>query len=153
MAKSKGLTIIGSNVQVKGTVASQGDLRVDGRLECDVDHEGLVVIGPDGVVIGQIRANTIQVAGEVRGTITAKDKLELLKGCRVFGDVRAPKLSIQEGARFEGRSFMGSEEDGAPDDVADAARKAAQEAVERAREQAAAAGIGRSDQEAPEGRR
>ncbi|MFZ5825704.1 MAG: bactofilin family protein [Bacillota bacterium] len=116
MAK-KGLTMIGSNVQIKGTIASAGELRIDGQVEADVNHNGLVIIGPEGAMVGSVRANTMQVSGEVRGTLTTTDRLELLKGARVNGDIRAAKLKVEEGAVFSGRSLMGGEEDAPPDQI------------------------------------
>jgi cytoskeletal protein CcmA (bactofilin family) len=70
-----------------------------------------VEVGAKGRVIGNLAAETVVIAGEVVGDIVASRSLEMLAGGRVTGDIRTPKLKIDDGAYYEGACSMGSDED------------------------------------------
>lgn len=95
-------TVVGSETQMDGHVSGSGSLRVDGRLQGEVDIQGDCIIGPDGVVIADIRARDVVIAGEVRGDVHAAGRLELLPSSRLFGDIHAQRLAITDGAVFRG---------------------------------------------------
>jgi len=78
-------------------------LHVDGRIDGDVKSESNVVIGADGYMKGQIKAATVVVSGRVDGSISA-DRLEIIAGGCVEGDVHIVDLVIEPGGRFNGSS-------------------------------------------------
>ena len=65
-----------------------------------------VILGDSGQVQGDITAKNIVVGGKVTGNIIASENLELQQHSQVFGDVRASKLHIAEGAVFEGLAVL-----------------------------------------------
>lgn len=99
-------TIIGKGTEIKGNVHASGVLRVDGKVEGEVQTAGDVVVGETGVVMAGICARHIMVAGEIRGNITAQGKLEITPTGKVFGDIKVSNLNINEGAVFEGKCEM-----------------------------------------------
>lgn len=99
-------TIIGRNTQFKGVIGGGGSIRVDGNLEGEISVDGDIVVGEQGEVIAEIKACNILVSGLVRGNVSASNKLEILSTGRLYGDVRAAVLSINEGALFKGNSSM-----------------------------------------------
>lgn len=103
-------TIIGEGTEIKGTIQATGVIRIDGTLEGTVEHRGDLIIGPKGRVIADIQTKSLAVAGEVRGNIDAEEKLELLPGARLYGDVRCGHLVVHDGAMFHGRSLMAQSE-------------------------------------------
>lgn len=103
-------TIIGEGTEIKGTIQATGVIRIDGILEGSIVHNGDLIIGPKGRVTADIRSKGLAVAGEVRGNVETDDKLELLPGARLYGDIRCGHLVVHEGAMFHGRSLMANEE-------------------------------------------
>ena len=78
-------------------------MHVDGRIDGDVQSESNVVIGADGYLKGRIKAATVVVSGRVDGSVSA-DRLEIIAGGCVEGDVHIVDLVIEPGGRFNGSS-------------------------------------------------
>ncbi|HYF92937.1 MAG TPA: polymer-forming cytoskeletal protein [Symbiobacteriaceae bacterium] len=103
-------TILGEGTEIKGTIQATGVVRIDGTLEGTIIHDGDLIVGPKGRVIADIRSRGLAVAGEVRGNVQAEEKLELLPGARLYGDIRCGHLVVHDGAMFHGRSLMANDE-------------------------------------------
>jgi cytoskeletal protein CcmA (bactofilin family) len=101
-------TIVGDGTRVAGQVSAKGTIRIDGILEGDVDADW-VVVGETGKMLGNIRSRGVVVGGSVAGNIEAAETVELMRGAKMTGEIRAPKLSVSEGAFFDGRSRMKGE--------------------------------------------
>ena len=96
--------VLNSDVEIKGNLKFSGELLLEGKLEGEVNAEGVLTLGEGGAVNGNISASTVIIRGKVNGNVVAKDKVELKSKAEVFGDVRASKLSIEEGVTFVGRT-------------------------------------------------
>ncbi|MEW6724976.1 MAG: polymer-forming cytoskeletal protein [Bacillota bacterium] len=107
-------SIVGKGTHVNGTVVSSGSLRVDGKVEGEIKHEGDLLVGEGGVVAANIKANNVTIAGEVIGNIEAGGKLEITSKGRVVGDISAKSLVLSEGAVFKGTSRMVEDSPGVP---------------------------------------
>jgi cytoskeletal protein CcmA (bactofilin family) len=107
----EGMTLIGEDAFFHGSLVVKGSLRIEGAFEGDISDAVDVEVGAKGRVIGNLAAETIVIAGEVVGDIVASRSLEILPSGRVTGDVRTPKLKIDEGAFYDGSCSMGSGED------------------------------------------
>lgn len=105
-------TIIGSGTRIAGKLYVDGTVRIDGLLEGDVEADW-VVVGETGKIRGNSRTRGMVVGGEVEGNVDAGEIVELKEKARVTGEIRAPKLSVSEGAVFEGRSRMAGEAESA----------------------------------------
>lgn len=99
-------TLIGVGTEIKGTVKATSGLRIDGRLEGELLHEGDLVIGEEGVVEANIKARNATIAGEVRGNIEASGRVEIVSTGKVLGDMTVQTLIINEGAMFDGHCQM-----------------------------------------------
>lgn len=97
-------SLVAHGVALRGDLVTDGDLHLDGALEGDL-KVGRLTIGETGLVKGTIQADTVEVRGQVVGTITARH-VRLLATARVDGDISHTELSIEAGAHFEGRSLM-----------------------------------------------
>ncbi len=95
--------VLNLDVEVKGNIKFAGELTFDGRLEGDVQTDGVLQLGDNAQVTGTINAHTVVARGKINGNINAKDKLEIKARCELFGDIRAAKLAIEEGATFVGK--------------------------------------------------
>lgn len=101
VAASSTFSVIGADVTIKGDVHASADLHVDGRIEGDLTCASLVQ-GEASVIAGTIVAESARLAGEVRGSITARE-LVILRSARVEGDVHYDALTIEQGAEVDGR--------------------------------------------------
>jgi cytoskeletal protein CcmA (bactofilin family) len=96
-------SLVAEGVRLRGDLATEGDLHLDGAVEGDV-RVGQLTVGESGAVTGTIQANGVEVRGRVTGTITA-GHVRLWATARVDGDISASELAIEAGAHFVGRSL------------------------------------------------
>ncbi len=101
------LVNIGQSVQIKGELTGNEDLTIEGRVDGKIlvkDHS--LTIGANGRITAEVHAKTVVVVGTVTGNITADDKVEIAPSGTVHGDIRAPRVSISDGAKFKGAIDM-----------------------------------------------
>jgi len=99
-------TFFGAKLFIKGKVFGSGNLIVMGKLEGEVDLAGELVVAAPAVLNGEIRAVTLAVSGTVTGTLTAGEKIHLDKSAVVSGRMNTPRLSVVDGATFNGEIKM-----------------------------------------------
>jgi cytoskeletal protein CcmA (bactofilin family) len=99
-------TIIGKETQIIGTILAKGTIRIDGKLEGDLQTTGDVIVGQSGEVKAQMKARSATIAGTVTGNVSVDDKLELFATAKLFGDIKVDSLIIGEGAIFKGACEM-----------------------------------------------
>ncbi|CAN5557427.1 polymer-forming cytoskeletal protein [soil metagenome] len=100
------VNIIGRGTVVEGTLRSETDVSVSGRIDGNIEVAGRVFITPEGAVEGQINAGSAEIGGRVQGEITVKERLTLKSTAVVDGNVRTSKLVVEEGASFSGKCDM-----------------------------------------------
>jgi cytoskeletal protein CcmA (bactofilin family) len=93
---------IGVGVTLTGKLSFTGVLRIDGKFTGDIDSDGILIVGQDACIESTIKVGSAFISGEVKGTVEALTKVELIAPCRIYGDIKTPKLVIHEGAFFEG---------------------------------------------------
>jgi cytoskeletal protein CcmA (bactofilin family) len=94
---------LNADVEIKGNIKFSGELMFDGKLDGDIQTEGVLHLGENASVGGNINAQAVIARGKINGNITAKDKVEIKARAELFGDVRAAKLVIEEGVIFVGK--------------------------------------------------
>lgn len=99
-------TIIGVNTRFVGTLTSDGNIRIDGTVEGDLEVLGNLIIGETGRVIATVKAQNVHVSGAVKGEITAVEQLEISPTGKVWGDIITAALHIEPGGLFRGQSSM-----------------------------------------------
>lgn len=100
-------TIIAQGVRVDGDFHSQGDVVIDGEVTGSIETAQALTVGERARIHADVTANSANVAGEVKGNIHAKERLELLATSVVEGDVETANLSVASGAVVNGRITMG----------------------------------------------
>lgn len=98
---SSTFSVIGSDVTIRGDISASADLHIDGTVEGDIKCASLVQ-GETSHLTGGIEAETARLAGQVTGSIKARE-LVILKSARIDGDVAYDALTIEQGAQVEGR--------------------------------------------------
>jgi cytoskeletal protein CcmA (bactofilin family) len=129
-------SVISNEIEIIGTIKGSGSVRIDGKLEGELHCNGDAVIGQTAQIKGNIVVNSATVEGAVNGNITAKDRIEMKSSARVTGDIRAKRLSVEDGVTFIGRSEVNST--GAPISAAGPAKTEATESADGERTEAAA---------------
>lgn len=104
--QATGASIIAAGTTLKGDISSNGDIRIDGTLQGNINSTAKVVIGANGVVEGDIMGQQADIMGKVNGTIKVKELLQLKGGSNVTGNIYATKLQIETSANFNGQCHM-----------------------------------------------
>lgn len=99
-------SIIGPGIVIDGTLQAEGGVRIEGRVHGRVHVSGLLDLAAGGVVTSDVSGGKVMVAGTVDGNVTGAERVDLLAGARLSGNVRAPRLTIADGATFRGKVEM-----------------------------------------------
>ncbi|MCF7872640.1 MAG: polymer-forming cytoskeletal protein [Candidatus Omnitrophica bacterium] len=81
------------------------NLRINGEFDGNLTTKGSLTVGETASVKAQIKGENVIISGKVNGTIKA-DNVKLFSTAEVYGDIQAAKVSIEEGAIFDGRCHM-----------------------------------------------
>ena len=108
--KPKETTYFGNKLKITGNVSGSGDFVILGSLDGEFDLKGELQVAEPANIKGSIKAADISVKGIVQGTITAVEKVHLDSTARVRGRINCPKISMMEGARFDGDINMSGKE-------------------------------------------
>ena len=95
--------ILSSDVEIEGSITFQKELLIDGKVQGNVTSDGVLTVGENANIRGEIQTKSVTVHGEVHGNITA-ERCELKSNCTVEGDLKAARLIIEDGATFIGTS-------------------------------------------------
>jgi cytoskeletal protein CcmA (bactofilin family) len=104
-------TVIGTNAHLSGRLETDGGVRIDGMCEGAIEAMGNVIVGEQGRVLADIKAENVSVSGAVKGNIIAEGRLEILSTGKVWGDISVEAFLIEEGGFFRGQSLMAGSED------------------------------------------
>ena len=99
-------TFIGPGAVFKGLLGFEGTVCIDGKFEGQVDTVGTLIIGEAGEIIADIEAGIVVCKGQVKGNVTATQKVEMHPSSKITGNVKSPSLSIEIGAKVEGSIDM-----------------------------------------------
>jgi cytoskeletal protein CcmA (bactofilin family) len=98
---------IGKSITIKGDLSGNEDLQIDGTVEGRIDlPNNQLTIGAEGRVKAEVHAKAVVVVGHVTGNLSAADRIQVEQTGIVDGDVKAPRLVIQEGAMLNGSVEM-----------------------------------------------
>jgi cytoskeletal protein CcmA (bactofilin family) len=100
--------LLSKGVSIKGLVKFLNELRIDGEVEGTIDSSGTLTLGEDAFIRGEIRTKAVKVRGTVEGNVFVTERCELQAGCTLRGDIEAPRLMVDENARFVGSAKIGT---------------------------------------------
>jgi len=90
-----------------GDISTKAGVRIDGSVKGNVAAAGNVVVGPEGLVEGQVVGRDVSIAGVVTGNVAATGVVQLNAGAKLLGDLEAVSVAIEEGATFKGKCAIG----------------------------------------------
>lgn len=103
---SAGYSVIDSQLTISGEIQTDGTIRVDGRVEGSTHRADTLIVGKDGMVVGDIEAREVVVGGEIRGNLLVSGRVEVQKSATVHGDIRAAAVLLQEGGTVQGHMMI-----------------------------------------------
>ncbi len=98
--------IFGNNTEFEGILTCPGDIMIDGHFRGEIKVEGTLFVGENASIEANIHALYVVSGGEVRGNIEAEKRIEISAPGKVYGNMVAPSLVIEEGVIFEGNCQM-----------------------------------------------
>lgn len=93
---------IGEGSVFEGKFFIDGSININGKFEGEIKTNDQIVVGESGKVKTNIYAKNAIIAGVVIGNIEAEQEVSLLKTGKVLGNIKAPKLYVEEGVLFQG---------------------------------------------------
>lgn len=106
-AEGETITIFGPETSFDGVLRFKETLHIRGKFKGTIAATGALVVEKDAeVVTDTISVTSLTISGKVSGNISALDKVDMLAGSTVRGDVSTARLRIADGVVFEGRCSM-----------------------------------------------
>lgn len=104
---SHALNSLVNGTQIEGTINASNDIRIDGAIKGKLNCKAKVIIGPSGIIEGEIHCQNAVIEGRFEGTLRVADVLYINEKARVSGEIHANKLKVQPGAVINGSFDMG----------------------------------------------
>ena len=95
--------VLHSDVEIKGNLKFAGELTFAGKLDGEIQSDGALQLGDEAIIRGNLSLHSVVLRGKVSGNVSAREKIEIKSKAELFGDIRAAKLVIEEGATFVGK--------------------------------------------------
>ena len=100
---------LGKGTEFKGVLSFEGTIRVDGKVEGEVISKDTLIAGDGAFLQGEITVGTLISSGKVVGNINAAQKVHVIAPANIEGNVKTPKLIIEDGVIFNGKCEMPGE--------------------------------------------
>ena len=97
---------LGEDTVFSGTLSFNGVVRIDGKMDGEVNTDDTLIVGENGILEADITAGTVICRGKIKGTIKASKRIEIHTNSEVIGNIAAPALLVENGAIFDGNCDM-----------------------------------------------
>ena len=105
--KESDIVVLGKTTKFTGILKFESTLRIQGTFRGTIEASGELIIDKEAVVeADHITVSSLTVYGSISGTVQAMDKVDMMSGARVHGDISAARLRIADGVQFEGKCKM-----------------------------------------------
>jgi len=95
---------LSKDVEIKGSIKFANELVFDGTLDGNISSaEGILTVGQNAKVRGDVKTKTVILKGNVNGNITVQERCELHSNAQLIGDLKAVRLSLEDGATLLGK--------------------------------------------------
>lgn len=101
---------LGEDTVFSGTLTFNGAVRIDGKMDGQINTDDTLIVGENGVLEADINAGTVICRGKIKGTINASKRIEIHTNSEVVGNIAAPALLVENGAIFDGTCDMTGKE-------------------------------------------
>ncbi len=98
-----------TGTKLEGTINANSDIRIDGELIGKLYCKGRVIIGPTGIVDGEVDCQNAIIEGKFTGNLKVAELLNVKENASISGEIVTDKINIQAGASFNGNCSMGGQ--------------------------------------------
>ena len=99
-------TVFSEATSFNGILKFDTSIKIEGSFKGKILSKGYLIIGEKARVRADIKANSIVIAGEVKGNVEASERLEMLPSAKLYGNIKTKKLKMADGVVFEGSCQM-----------------------------------------------
>ncbi len=104
--QSTALNLIGTGTAIAGDITSDGDMRIDGKIDGNVTSKSKLALGSGAEIKGNVNARSADVSGKIIGDLEVSETLFLRATAQINGNLKVGKLIIESGASFNGNCYM-----------------------------------------------
>jgi cytoskeletal protein CcmA (bactofilin family) len=101
---------LGKGTEFKGVLSFEGTIRIDGKVEGEVVSKDTLIAGDESLLQGEITVGMLICSGKIIGNVNAIQKVHMLAPAKIQGNIKTPKLIIEEGVIFDGKCEMAGEQ-------------------------------------------
>jgi len=101
---------LGKGTEFKGILSFEGTIRIDGKVEGEVVSKDTLIAGDESLLQGEITVGMLICSGKIIGNVNAIQKVHILAPAKIQGNIKTPKLIIEEGVIFDGKCEMVGEQ-------------------------------------------
>ncbi len=101
------MCVIAKGTIIEGKITTSENMRIDGTVRGEVHCEKRLVMDASGLIEGNVHAGESTIKGKVVGTVSVTNTLHLLESSFIKGDIKAKKLHVEEGAKYDGKCLIG----------------------------------------------
>lgn len=94
-------TIVGEQCTIKGNLFSPQSIKIDGKVEGNINAEGCIIIGEKARVIGNLQSQEMIIYGYLEGDIQSSD-IQLKNTARIYGNIQTELFQVEHGAVYQG---------------------------------------------------
>ncbi|RKX70891.1 MAG: cell division protein [Spirochaetes bacterium] len=105
-------TVLGEETKFKGILKFEDSLKIDGYFEGAIESPGFLMVESGSEVVADINVGVLVVGGLIRGDVSASERLEVLPGGSILGNIRCTNLIMAENTGFQGDCEMLSDPSG-----------------------------------------
>jgi cytoskeletal protein CcmA (bactofilin family) len=102
-------TVVGSSLKVKGNFKGKGNIIIEGQVDGSLKTDSFIFIGKKAQVTASVEAKTAKIGGIVTGNIKIDEHLDIAGSAQIYGDIRCSSLSVEKGAKINGKCVMEKE--------------------------------------------
>ena len=102
---------VSGSTEIRGSLVSQSDLRIDGVFEGDLITSGKLVVGENGSIRGNVMCANADIWGKIEGIFTVGDTVTFKESSSFEGELKTIRICIELGAMFSGSCRIISEAD------------------------------------------
>jgi cytoskeletal protein CcmA (bactofilin family) len=111
---------LGKDTEFEGKLSFGGTVRVDGHFKGEINSDGTLIVGETAVMEAEVQVSNVIISGEIRGNVLATKRVEIHSPGKVFGNISAPTVVMDEGVVFEGSCSMQETDTPEEDDLSSA---------------------------------
>ncbi len=100
------ISFLGKGAEFEGKLTFHGTVRIDGHFKGEISSDGNLIVGEEAMIEADMHVSYIVITGQVRGNIIADQRVDIRASAKVFGNIRAPSVVMDQGALFWGETQM-----------------------------------------------